>query len=42
MGQSDWLFETDNAFQVNLPDALTGSCPDGTLPVYPLLKQGPM
>jgi hypothetical protein len=39
-GQSVWLFETDNAFLVNLPDALTGSCPDGTLPVYRLLKPG--
>ena len=33
---SDWLLESDNAFQINLPDSTTGACPSGTVPVYRL------
>jgi hypothetical protein len=36
---SDWLFENDNVFQINLPDKTTGACPSGTLPVYRLWNQ---
>jgi hypothetical protein len=36
---SDWLFESDNVFQINLPDTATGTCPDGTIPVYRLWNQ---
>jgi hypothetical protein len=35
----DWLFEGDNVFQINLPDMVTGVCPDGTIPVYRLWIQ---
>lgn len=33
---TEWLLESDNAFQVNLPDKTTGACPSGTVPVYRL------
>jgi hypothetical protein len=36
---SVWLMESDNAFQINLPDKATGACPDGTIPVYRLWNQ---
>ena len=29
-----WLEETSNAFGIGLPDAATGACPAGTIPVY--------
>jgi hypothetical protein len=29
-----WLEETPNAFGIGLPDAATGACPAGTIPVY--------
>ncbi|MGE5171214.1 MAG: hypothetical protein ACM3JC_12700 [Rudaea sp.] len=29
-----WLEETPNAFGIGLPDAMTGACPAGTIPVY--------
>jgi hypothetical protein len=29
-----WLFESDNVFKVGLPDATTGQCPSGTVPIY--------
>lgn len=35
----DWLLESDNAFQINLPDTRTGACPSGTVPVYRLWNQ---
>ena len=36
---SAWLLESDNVFQINLPDATSGTCPAGTIPVYRLLNQ---
>jgi hypothetical protein len=36
---SQWLLESDNAFQVNLPDKTTGACPSGTVPVYRLWNE---
>jgi hypothetical protein len=35
----DWLVESDNVFQIHLPDKATGACPDGTIPVYRLWNQ---
>lgn len=32
----DWILESREAFRVQLPDAATGSCPDGHPPVYRL------
>ena len=29
-----WIFESDNVFQVRVPDPTTGACPVGTVPVY--------
>ncbi len=34
----DWEVETDNAFQIDLPDIATGACPPGKLPVYRLFN----
>jgi|KBSSwiStaDraftv2_1062776.scaffolds.fasta_scaffold16927_4 hypothetical protein len=34
-----WSLENDNAFQINLPDTATGTCPGGTIPVYRLWNQ---
>jgi plastocyanin len=34
---SPWLLETSSAFYVLLPDATTGTCDEGSLPVYRLL-----
>jgi hypothetical protein len=31
-----WNFEDDNAFQIGLPDRMTGACPPGTIAVYRL------
>lgn len=40
MARSDhWLLESDNVFQINLPDVVTGACPAGTIPVYRLWNQ---
>lgn len=36
---SEWLLESDNVFQINLPDATSGACPAGTIPVYRLWNQ---
>ena len=36
---SEWLLESDNMFQINLPDMATGACPAGTIPVYRLWDQ---
>ena len=36
---SDWLFESDNVFQIYLPDGTTGACPGATVPVYRLWNQ---
>jgi len=32
----DWLLETTNAFEIALPDLLTGTCPVNTQPIYRL------
>jgi hypothetical protein len=32
----DWLLESDNVFQIHLPDIATGACPAGTIDVYRL------
>jgi hypothetical protein len=29
-----WLFESDDVFQVALPDLASGACPSGTVPIY--------
>ena len=29
-----WVFESDNVFQIDLPDPVTGACPGATVPVY--------
>ena len=34
-----WSLESDNVFQINLPDKATGGCPAGTIPVYRLWNQ---
>ena len=34
-----WYLESDNVFQINLPDKATGACPAGTVPVYRLWNQ---
>jgi hypothetical protein len=31
-----WYFESDNVFQIDLPDTSTGACASGTIPVYRL------
>jgi hypothetical protein len=36
---SEWLLESDNVFQINLPDSTSGACPAGTIPVYRLWDQ---
>lgn len=36
---SEWLLESDNVFQIDLPDMATGACPVGTIPVYRLWNQ---
>ena len=36
---SEWLLESDNVFQINLPDMATGGCPAGTIPVYRLWNE---
>ena len=37
--ETTWLLESDNVFQINLPDQGTGACPTGTIPVYRLWNQ---
>jgi hypothetical protein len=36
-----WLLESTNVFEVVLPDATTGGCPVGTIPVYRLFSDRP-
>lgn len=31
---TEWQIESDNVFQIDLPNATTGACPGGTVPVY--------
>jgi len=38
-GASDWFLESDNVFEVALPDKTTGNCPGGTIPVYRVWNQ---
>lgn len=33
---SEWVIESDNVFQIDLPDMATGACPGSTVPVYRL------
>jgi hypothetical protein len=35
----DWIYESDNVFQIDLPDTATGACPVGTIPVFRLWNQ---
>jgi len=34
-----WQIESDNVFQIDLPDTTTGACPAGTVPVYRVFNQ---
>ena len=34
-----WQFESDNVFQIDLPDKTSGACPAGTISVYRLWNQ---
>lgn len=36
----DWSLEDDKLFNTMLPDAATGACPAGTIPVYRMYNQG--
>ena len=36
----DWGLEDDKLFNTMLPDAATGACPAGTIPVYRMYNQG--
>ncbi len=31
---ASWQMESDNVFQIALPNTATGACPAGTVPVY--------
>ncbi len=31
---TEWQIESDNVFQIDLPNTTTGACPGGTIPVY--------
>jgi hypothetical protein len=31
---TQWIYESDNVFQIALPDTSSGACPMGTIPVY--------
>jgi len=31
---NEWQIESDNVFQIDLPDVATGACPGGAIPVY--------
>ncbi len=35
---TEWQIESDNVFQIDLPNATTGACPGGTIPVYRLFN----
>lgn len=39
-GFPDWGLENDKLFNAMLPDATTGACPAGTIPVYRLYNNG--
>jgi hypothetical protein len=38
---AEWRIESDNVFQIDLPDMVTGVCPGGTIPVYRLFNGRP-
>jgi hypothetical protein len=38
---TQWIFESDNVFQIALPDPTTGACPGGTIPVYRVWNNRP-
>lgn len=31
---TEWQIESDNVFQIDLPNTATGACPSGTIPIY--------
>ena len=35
---TEWQIESDNVFQIALPNTTTGACPGGTTPVYRLFN----
>lgn len=38
---AEWQIESDNVFQVDLPDTVTGVCAGGTIPVYRMFNGRP-
>lgn len=36
---TEWQIESDNVFQLDLPNTLTGACPGGTIPVYRVFNE---
>jgi len=36
---TDWVYESDNVFRINLPDMKSGACPSETVPAYRLWNQ---
>jgi len=36
-----WVIEAGNVFQMEMPDKVTGACPDGTVPVYRVFNNRP-
>ena len=38
---TEWQIESDNVFQIALPNTTTGACPAGTTPVYRVFNQRP-
>jgi Repeat of unknown function (DUF5648) len=38
---TEWQIESDNVFQIDLPNATTGACPGGTIPVYRVFNHRP-
>lgn len=38
---AEWQIESDNVFQIDLPDPVTGACPGSTVPVYRVFNNRP-
>ena len=38
---TEWQIESDNVFQIDLPNTTTGACPGGTVPVYRVFNHRP-
>jgi hypothetical protein len=38
---TEWAIESDNVFQIDLPNVVTGACPTGTVPVYRVFNHRP-